>query len=477
MAVDHDNRGESASDRRYLLRRYAVAAFSCLALALASIVVLGIWGAARDLKHRQASLFRLEVAEVVSHAERTVRYIEGLMADGTVGTDFSGLPVMAHWQRTILAQEKWTHAAIENLHGVIVAHSNPALVGTQLTGPWYERVVPLAGCDVVETRFGGLTEGRPTYDVRLPILFQGQPVGTYHSGLSVHWFDRNVTAERQYALFGWTVVVSGTVLVLLLAVGALYLITRQAGALQHRLDLADVRRVTELSQFIAGLAHEVRNPLNAIRLNLHAIGRVHRAEARLPDEEMETMIRESVREIGRVAALIHEMLGYARSEPPCVENIDLGAEVRSALGLVKQVMEDHHIAVVAHLPAEPFWVRIDRSRLRQILLNLLNNSREAVGKGGRIEIDLVRSRGMLELAVSDNGPGVPEAQQQRIFEPFFSTKDVGIGLGLTLVKKFVDETGGNIVYEQRHEDGGRFLVRLPEVTVWIDEEVESCHPR
>ena len=110
-------------------------------------------------------------------------------------------------------------------------------------------------------------------------------------------------------------------------------------------------------------------------------------------------------------------------------------------------MEDHHIAVVAHLPAEPFWVQIDRSRLRQVLLNLLNNSREAVGKGGRIEIDLTRAHGMLDLVVADNGPGVPEAQHQRIFEPFYSTKEVGIGLGLALVKKFVDESGGSIAYE------------------------------
>ncbi|HTU25921.1 MAG TPA: ATP-binding protein [Pirellulales bacterium] len=470
MAVAAIDCGNLPFDRRRPLRRYTVAAFSCLAAALACILVLGVWGAVRDLKHRQTSLFGLELAEVKSHAARTVRYIEGLLADGTVSRDFSGLPVIAHWQKTILTEEKWTHAAVENLHGVIVAHSNPGLVGMELTGPWYERVVTVPGSDVVETRFGGLTEGRPAYDVRLPIVLGGEVVGTYHSGLSKHWFERSVTAERQYALFGWYVVVSGTVLVLLLAVGALYLITRQAAALQHRLDQADLRRVTELSQFIAGLAHEVRNPLNAIRLNLHAIGRVHRGEARLPDDEVETTIRESVREIGRVAALIHEMLGYARDEPPCVENIDLGSEVCRTLGLVKQVMEDDHVAVAAHLPGEPLWVRIDRARLRQILLNLLNNSREAVGKGGRIEIGLARSRGLLELAVSDNGPGVPQAQRQRIFEPFFSTKDVGIGLGLTLVKKFVDESGGSIVYEPGPDSGGRFLVRLPEAAEEVIQE-------
>jgi signal transduction histidine kinase len=329
------------------------------------------------------------------------------------------------------------------------------------------------GSDLVRTRFVGLTEGRPTFDIRLPISYDGRVVGTYHSGLSVDWFERRVAAECEYTLFGWIVVVGGTALVVLLAVGSLCLITRQAAELQHRLDLADLQRATELSQFIAGLAHEVRNPLNAIRLNLHAIGRVHRGEAELPDSEVGIMIQESTREIGRVAAMIQEMLGYARSEPSRNETIDLQAEIRSTVDLVRQAMEDHHIALLTRMPSGPLWVRIDRSRLRQILLNLLNNSREAVGKGGKIEINVIRARGAVELAVVDNGPGVPAAQRCRIFEPFYSTKDVGIGLGLAMVRKFVDECDGDINYDSLDDTGSRFLIRLPEVVLMQNSEVSA----
>lgn len=474
MNVAHFEADDKLGSPKRLLRRYTRATFVCMAAALAAIVALGSWGAARDLRQEQTSLLQAAVAEATSHAERTVRHIEREVADGDVRPDFGGLRgenwLLAHWQESILSEEKWSYAAVEDVRGKLVAHSNPALDGQQLTRGWYERAVPLAGADVVETRFASLTEGRRAFDVRLPITLNDAVIGTYHSGINADWFDATVEEHEEYAQFGWMVVIGGTTLVVLAAIGSLYLVIRQTAALQDRLDLAEVRRVNELGQLIVGLAHEVRNPLNAVRLNLHAIGRVYRGEARLPSEEVATILRESTREIGRVSALIGEMLGYARSELPRVEDVDLNAEVRGTLDLVKQVMEDYHIAVVARLSAGPLPVRIDRARLRQVLLNLLNNAREAVGKGGRIEVDVGRASGGLELAVVDNGPGVPPDQRHRIFEPFFSTKDVGIGLGLALVKKFVEESGGSIAYDGDYSDGGRFVVRLPAAAA-INQEV------
>lgn len=466
-----------ARGRRQMLRNYSIATFGSMAAALICIVVLGTWGAVRDLRRSRDSLLQAEVAEMQSHAERTVRHIERDLLEGRIGPDLHGLHqvpwLVAHWKTGIIPEEKWAYAAVEDVHHRIIAHSHPSLDGGLLPSEWYQRVLPMAGSDVVETSLPALTSGRPAFDMRLPIVMNGRAIGAYHAALSADWFDAAVAAEEEYALFGWIVVVGGVALVVLVAIGSLYLITRQAAALQHGLDVADVRRITELSQLIVGLAHEVRNPLNAIRLNLHAIGRVHRGEARLPDEEVAGIVRESVWEIGRVSALIGEMLGYARSEPPRAESVDLNAEVRGALDLVKHVMEENQVAVVARLTAEPLYACIDRGRLRQILLNLLNNAREAVGKGGRVDVEVNRAGGAVELVVSDNGPGVPAAQRHRIFEPFYSTKEVGIGLGLALVKKFAEESGGSAAYGAGQESGGRFIVRLAEVPAPVPKEVHS----
>lgn len=487
MGIAHQRRYDMSRARRYSMRRIetansgirvlrnqSLATFACMVLALTCIIVLGIWGGVRDLRRGRESLLQAKIAEMRSHAERTVNHIERDLAERETQAGLKELGsaewLVAHWKEDILPHEKWAYAAVEDRNHTLVAHTNPALAGSQLPSEWYDHIVPMSGSDVVRTRLPALTEGRPVFDLRLPINVNDRLAGTYHAALSVEWFDRTAAAAEKSEVFGWVVVVGGVVLVVLVAIASLYFITRQAAELQRGLDLADVRRITELSQLIVGLAHEVRNPLNAIRLNLHAIERVHRGEARLPDDEITAIVRESVWEISRVSSLISEMLGYARSEPPRVEEMDIHAEVRGALDLVKQVMEDHHVAVVARLAPDPIWVLIDRARFRQIMLNLLNNAREAVGKGGRIEISVSRSGCSVELIVSDNGPGVPAGSQHRIFEPFYSTKDVGIGLGLALVKKFVDESGGSIVYDGRCDSGGRFVLRLPEASAARAEE-------
>jgi two-component system, NtrC family, sensor histidine kinase HydH len=464
-----------AGGTRRLLYRYTRATFVCLTLALFSILALGVWGAGRDFAQTHDSLLQSAVAEVTSHAQRTVRHIELDLASGELRPDFRDLReqdwLRSHWHEAILSQEKWLYAAVEDTSGRIVAHSNPALQGQQLAAGWYQRAVLDDGNQVVETRAVSLTEGRRAFDVRLPIIFHDDRIAIYHAGINAEWFDESVRAQEEHAKSGWMVVIGGALLVFLAAIGSLYLVVRQTAMLQQRLELSEVRRVDELGQLIVGLAHEVRNPLNAIRLNLHAIGRVHRGDARLPAEEVSTILRESTREIARVAGLIGEMLGYARSEPPRPEDVEFNAEVRATLDLVKQAMEDYHVAVVARLAPDPLNVRIDRGRLRQILLNLLNNAREAVGKGGRIEVEVNPALESLEFSVSDNGPGVPPEQRQRIFEPFFTTKDLGIGLGLTLVKKFVHESGGSIAYDERYDGGSRFVVRLPTVMARAGQEV------
>lgn len=455
----------STSTEQRLLRRFTTASYLCMACTLVCIVALGAWGAVRDLRSDAKFLIEAEISTLKSHAERTVGHIESQLLDGSIGPDFSGLDddrwLRRHWER-ILSEAKWAYAAVEDAHGVLAAHSNPALVGRKLSGPWYERVVPDVAGDVVETHSPDLCEGRPAFDLRLPITLNGRQIGTYHSGLNANWFRETLAVTNKYTILRWGTVIAGIALVVLLAVGSLRLIARQTAALQRRLDEADLRRIKELSQFIIGVAHEVRNPLNAIRLNLHAIGRVHRGEAWLPDDEVAFILRESVREVDRVAALVREMLGYARQEPCRAEDVDLNAEVRGTLDFVKQSLEEDRVAVKVYLPSDAPRVRFDKTRLRQILLNLLRNAREAVGKGGRIEVGVSVSDGKLELAVADNGPGVPSEQRQRIFEPFYSTKDVGIGLGLALAKKFVEEGGGEIAYDPSHECGSRFVVRLPE---------------
>jgi two-component system nitrogen regulation sensor histidine kinase NtrY len=126
-------------------------------------------------------------------------------------------------------------------------------------------------------------------------------------------------------------------------------------------------------------------------------------------------------------------------------------------------MARDRIAVAMRLPAKPIFVRIDRHRFRQIAINLLNNAREAAGPGGQIDVEVLRRRDRVEIVVADNGRGLPAAERQRIFDPFYSTKDLGAGLGLSLVKRFVEEAGGTVVCEDNQPSGACFRIDFAEV--------------
>ena len=451
-------------DRR-LLRRYTLASYLAMAVALVFVLLLGGWGARRELERTRANFLRAQIGRLHSHAERTVGYIESQVSEGLLIPDLAGFAdfswLREHWAKLIPRQPERDYAAVTDPTGRIVAHSNPALVGRRFEAGWYERVVPDVGADVVETGCWHLTGGRRALDIRVSIDPNGIVLGTYHSGLSTDWLEASLRADARRVVFGWTLVIGGIASVVLAAAFSLRSIGRQTAALQRRLDQADVRRVAELSQLIVGLAHEVRNPLNAVRLNLHAIGKLHRQEAWLADHEVLKVLRESAQEIERVESLMREMLGHARCEPHEAENVDLSAEVRGALELLRQAFDDENVAVETRWPTAPPRVRVDRARLRQVLLNLLNNAREAVGRGGHIEVEAVRGPGCWELIVSDDGPGVPAADRRRIFEPFYSTKILGLGLGLALVKRYVEEAAGSVCCDARPGGGGRFRVRLP----------------
>ncbi|MGC3969533.1 MAG: ATP-binding protein [Pirellulales bacterium] len=109
-------------------------------------------------------------------------------------------------------------------------------------------------------------------------------------------------------------------------------------------------------------------------------------------------------------------------------------------------------------------MRADRGQFRQVVLNLVKNSMEAIKSDASIEIACKRYGDDVEVSVADEGPGIPADEQSRIFEPFFSTKEIGTGLGLTLCQRYVEGAGGTIRYEGRAPRGSKFIVSLPAAT-------------
>jgi two-component system sensor histidine kinase HydH len=335
-----------------------------------------------------------------------------------------------------------------------------------------------SGIEIVEMNDEVLTSSRRAIDVRIPIKQGEQVIGVYHAGIDADWLDEQLAAERASRSWFWTYLVSGTCgLLLLTSVGVVH-VTRHTARLEHEIEAANARRVSEMHELVLGIAHEIRNPLNAIRLNVHTVGQVFRDEAALSDEEIATMLDEMEDEIARLETLMREMLGFVRASAKKSAPIDVVEEIRRTLALLRTNLEQRRIEVNLDLADAPCVVAIDATRLRQVLFNLLNNAIDALAEGGLIEITVGTSRSQVEIVVADDGPGIAPADRERIFVPFFSTKASGTGLGLALARKFIEEAGGTIRCEESPlRQGSCFRILLPAsagvAPGWLESSEES----
>jgi len=223
---------------------------------------------------------------------------------------------------------------------------------------------------------------------------------------------------------------------------------------------ARVRRtehLASLATFSAGVAHEIRNPLNAATLHLTLLGRL--LKGREPDLEG---AREAAgiasSEILRVSQLLQDFLQFARPIALRRGPADLRriCDDIAALCSVEASASGVEIMVTGDAAIE---ANVDEQRLRQVLLNLVRNAMEAVGSGGHVRIDVVAEGRRARLRVEDDGPGLA-ADEVRIFQPFFTTKEKGTGLGLAITHRIVTDHGGDISVESRP---GRtiFTITLP----------------
>jgi len=317
--------------------------------------------------------------------------------------------------------------------------------------------------DAVETRHALLTGGGRAFDVRVPIIQHGAEVGDYHNGLDYKWFQRVLAEKNAATRTRW----GGIFAVLLLVIGAtgvsLYKIVRRTMLLHEAIEWSRVKQFAEVGELAAGIAHEIRNPINAIRLNLFALQRLQQFTPTHNGDESADVIAEATREIERVEGLMRIMLGYARPAKPNEEDIDIRAELEAMLSFIKPVIDRDKMCIRCRLSPTPLYVHLDRSRFRQIMLNLLNNAKEAIGPEGEIDVSLSRrGRETVEITVDDKGRAMWPADLDRIFDPLYSSKELGAGLGLALVKRFVEEAGGGVTCEANGSDGARFRITFPE---------------
>lgn len=226
--------------------------------------------------------------------------------------------------------------------------------------------------------------------------------------------------------------------------------------LQRR--LVEQQKLASVGQLAAGVAHEINNPLTTILTTALLI-----QEETAPDDpnyhELETIANETL----RCRKIVTSLLDFARQSKPSKSPHDINQVVRASMALTRKQAAFKDVAFEAVLSEPLPLVNIDKDQIQQCLINLAINGIDATDPGGKIRFAsrLVPEKEVVEITVSDTGGGIPENDLDRIFEPFFTSKESGTGLGLAITHGIIEQHDGSIEVESKEGEGTTFRIHLP----------------
>jgi signal transduction histidine kinase len=217
-------------------------------------------------------------------------------------------------------------------------------------------------------------------------------------------------------------------------------------------------KMAALGKLSASIAHEVNNPLGIISNYLQIL-----ANRKLPDDVYANYIKILKEEVKRIAGIVRQLLDFYRPQQEEIDEVDLKRVIAESLTLLSNQLSTSNIDVNLNLPNKLPIIPGSPEKLKQVFLNLLMNSRDFLGNGGQIDIEVKKEGEHVLIEISDNGPGIPNEIISKIFEPFFTTKPgrEGTGLGLSVCYGIIQWHQGNLTVHNNTRGGATFSITLP----------------
>lgn len=222
-------------------------------------------------------------------------------------------------------------------------------------------------------------------------------------------------------------------------------------------ELIQANKYKVLGELASGMAHEIRNPLGSIQGSLEIL----REDYKEGDKKAE-FLDILFKEIKRLNRVVTDFLSYARPTKPALVSCDLNQLIQESISIIKPEADKKQISLRTDLISKLPQIQADPSQLKQAFLNLLLNSLQALDSSGEISVSSDVYNGWITVEIKDSGPGISPENLPKVFIPFFTTKKEGVGLGLGIVERVVQNHQGKISVESQEGRGAVFTIKLPQ---------------
>ena len=229
---------------------------------------------------------------------------------------------------------------------------------------------------------------------------------------------------------------------------------------QSRDQLIQAERLATAGKMSASFAHEIRNPLSSMRM----LAQMLMQKPEMSQERHQQSLRYILEEIERIDAIVKGLMDFARPTALNLTQQSLAPVLKAVLDLMEANLAHHKIALMLDLSTVTPAIQFDSDKLKQAFMNVVLNAMEAMPQGGVLEVSTIADEDRVGIKVVDTGIGIPEADLVQLFEPFFTKKTRGTGLGLANVKRILEEHGGSVEIESTLGEGTEVLLWLPVVS-------------